>query len=62
MKTIVTVAGITLLLFWALSFFMLGFSGSIHAVLILSAILFLRGAMICPAKNMVTEQKNNICG
>lgn len=62
MKALMTISGIALLLFWALGFFMFGFSGLIHTALILSAILFLKCAMICPKREAIADQKINMPG
>lgn len=52
MKKITIVMSIALLIFWSLGFFLLQFSGLIHAALVLSAILFIRFVMIAPAEKL----------
>lgn len=52
MKKVIITISIALLVFWGLGFFMLHLSSVVHAALILSAILFLKCAVMPPEKNL----------
>ncbi|MES2848833.1 MAG: DUF5670 family protein [Bacteroidota bacterium] len=52
MKRLIITISIALLVFWVLGFFVLQYSSFIHAALILSAILFLKYAIMCPEKRL----------